>query len=79
MSALNFLEPSDAPLSIHHGTVDEQVPYPWSETLRDRATAAGLAVGFFAYPNTPHNFAGDSWLLFMERVAGFFDREVAGR
>ncbi|MDQ4075765.1 MAG: alpha/beta fold hydrolase, partial [Chloroflexota bacterium] len=79
MSALSHLDRAHAALSIHHGTYDEQVPYSWSEKLRDVALTAGLRVEHFAYPNVQHNFSGETWTLFMGRSADFFAREVKGR
>ena len=76
MSALHYLDQATAPFSIHHGTFDEQVPYPWSETLRDAVAAAALPVEHFAYPSAPHNFQGETWTLFMERVTAFFNRTL---
>ncbi|MCB0076879.1 MAG: alpha/beta fold hydrolase [Anaerolineales bacterium] len=78
MSAINYLDPSQAALSIHHGTADEQVPYPWSEKLYERALSAGQEVEFFAYPDTLHNFTGDAWSLFMTRCLDFYARTLGG-
>ena len=79
MSAIRYLNRARAALSIHHGTHDEQVPYPWSEKLRDAALAADLLVEHWSYPGGPHSFRGETWTLFMERVVAFFDREVQGQ
>lgn len=76
MSALHHLERSGAAFSIHHGTADEQVPYPWSERLRDAAAEAGRGVEHFAYPAARHRFEGETWTLFMERVIAFYDRTL---
>ncbi|MBA3531946.1 MAG: alpha/beta fold hydrolase, partial [Ardenticatenales bacterium] len=76
MSALYYLSRATAAFSIHHGTHDEQVPYPWSEKLRDAALAEGRSVEHYSYTNAPHSFRGADWTLFMERVLAFFDREV---
>jgi dipeptidyl aminopeptidase/acylaminoacyl peptidase len=76
MSAIHHLGRARASFSIHHGTWDEQVPYPWSEKLRDAALAAGLPVEHFEYSGVTHNFTGEAWELFMQRVVAFFDREL---
>jgi uncharacterized protein len=76
MSAINYLDRAAAAFSIHHGTHDEQVPYAWSEKLRDAVARANLPVEHFSYPNAPHSLQGAEWALFMERVTAFFDREL---
>lgn len=76
MSPLNYVEHIRAAVSIHHGTADEQVPYEWSEELRDRLLAAGKDVEHFAYPDARHNFRDADRDLFLERVAAFFDRHL---
>ncbi|WP_060687714.1 alpha/beta hydrolase family protein [Ardenticatena maritima] len=76
MSAIEYLEWVQAPVQIHHGTFDEQVPFAWSERLRDALVAAGKEVEFYAYPGAPHNFQGETWDLFMTRVLAFFDEHV---
>ncbi len=76
MSAIEYLEWVQAPVQIHHGTHDEQVPFAWSERLRDALRAAGKEVEFFAYPGAPHNFQGETWDLFMARVQAFFETHL---
>lgn len=78
MSSLNYVENVTAAVSIHHGTADEQVPYPWSEELRDRLLAAGKPVEHYSYPGALHNFAGADWSLLMERTSAFFDLHLRG-
>ncbi len=48
MSAIHMMDRASAAFSIHPGTFDEQVPYPWSETIRDAVAAAGLRLQHFA-------------------------------
>lgn len=76
MSALNYVEHIQAAVSIHHGTADEQVPYPWSKELFDRLPAAGKQAEHLAYPGARHNFTGSDRTLFLERVVAFFDRHL---
>lgn len=76
LSALNYLHLAHAAFSIHHGTHDEQVPYPWSEKLGAAVATAGLPVEHFAYPHAPHSFRGDDWAHFMARVTTFFDAHL---
>lgn len=76
ISPINYLQYVTAPIAIHHGVLDDSVPYRWSERLRDELTAAGKPVDFFAYPDQPHNFYGAGYDLLMARTIAFFDREL---
>lgn len=76
MSAISYLDRVDAPVQIHHGTWDEQVPYPWSVRLRDELQAAGRQVTLFTYEEVRHNFRGEAWNTFMQRVLEFYDEQV---
>lgn len=76
MSAVAYLEYVNAPVQIHHGTADTQVPYDWSVRLRDELEAAGKDVTLFTYEQAPHSFGGATWALFMQRVLEFYDEHV---
>jgi len=65
-----------APVQIHQGTADTTTPPRWAEAIRDALHAAGKQVEYFSYPGQGHAFQGESWNLFMERVAAFFDRTL---
>lgn len=76
VSPINALDHITAPLSIHHGEQDEQVPFAWSVRLAEALSAAGVAHEFFAYPDQPHNFWGEGYETLMQRTIAFFDRTV---
>lgn len=76
MSAIEHLDEADAPVQIHHGTSDEQVPYQWSVRLRDELEAAGKEVTLFTYEGVRHSFQGEAWSTFMQRVLEFYDEHV---
>jgi dipeptidyl aminopeptidase/acylaminoacyl peptidase len=65
-----------APIEIHHGTADDQVPLAWSQALYRRLQGAGKTAALFEYNGAGHTFAGDTWLIFMQRVTTFFDQAV---
>lgn len=76
ISPINSLDYITAPIAIHHGEQDEQVPFEWSVRLRDALEAAGKSVEFYAYPDQPHNFIGAGYDLLMQRTIDFFDRHL---
>lgn len=73
ISPLHFLTDIAAPVSIHHGTKDDQVPLAWSLDLAQRLAEVGKPVEYFEYPDAGHSFVSTVWDEFMERVAAFFD------
>lgn len=78
-SPINHFDFVAAPVQIHQGTADRTTPPEWAEAIRDALQAAGKEVEYFAYPGQGHAFEGQSWNLFMERVAAFFDRHLGSR
>ncbi len=76
ISALTYLGDIAAPVSIHHGTADDQVPPAWSRDLTQRLQDAGKPVEAFEYNGAGHSFFDGTWTTFMQRVTAFFDRYV---
>lgn len=74
LSPINYFEYITAPVAIHHGVLDDQVPYEWSEELAAKFTEAGVAYEFFPYETQNHNFVGEGYDLLNQRVIEFFDR-----
>jgi dipeptidyl aminopeptidase/acylaminoacyl peptidase len=66
-----------APISIHHGELDDQVTLAWSSQLCADLQALGKPVECFTYPGQPHTFVGEGDRLFIQRVVEFFDRTLA--
>jgi dienelactone hydrolase len=74
LSPINYFNYITAPVAIHHGVLDDQVPYEWSEELAAKFTEAGVTYEFFPYESQNHNFTGDGYALLNQRVIEFFDR-----
>jgi predicted esterase len=47
-------EPTDAPVHLFHGTLDQLVPYQWAVNTRDEAQAAGLVASLTTYEGEGH-------------------------
>jgi len=75
-SATFFFHYVTAAVQIHQGTADTVTPPEWARSIRDSLLLAGKSVEYYEYPGQGHAFQGASWLLFMERVAAFFDAHL---
>ena len=64
-----------APVLIHHGTADEDVPLAWSDRTVGAMQAKGKDVTYHTYPGEPHEFTS-SWPQVMQRTVDFFDEKL---
>lgn len=71
MSAINFLENVQAPIMIHHGTKDADVPLAWSEKLEKNLKEKNKDVILHIYQGEPHEFI-NAWPQVMRRTLDFF-------
>ena len=78
ISPINYLDRITAEVSIHHGSLDDQVPLAWSEDLCRRLQTLEKPVECFTYDGQPHTFVGEGDQLFVQRVREFFDRTLKG-
>lgn len=71
-SSAPYFERVTAPVMIHHGTADTDVPVAWSYETEEKLRSAGKEVSFFEYPGEPHEF-NRAWTEVMERSLKFFN------
>lgn len=64
-----------APLEIHQGGRDREVPYWWSDDLRDALEKSSVSATLYRYPQADHNLRPD-WELVAERTASFFSKRL---
>lgn len=62
----------NAPLSIHQGLFDEEVPFWWSDELVQILKEKNKEVTYFKYPGQDHNFNGSSWETLAARTLNFY-------
>ena len=74
ISPIYHLDRVSAPISIHHGVIDDVVPPEWSDDLCQRLLQLQHPVECHSYAGMPHTFRGANDQLFMSRAAAFFDR-----
>jgi dipeptidyl aminopeptidase/acylaminoacyl peptidase len=77
LSAIEHLQRIEAPISIHHGTLDDQVPPWWSDDLCARLEELGKEVECFIYAGQPHTFVGRGDALFQQRVVNFLRQHLS--
>ena len=67
ISPLTYFEDVAAPVQLHHGSADDDVPLVFSERMFNSLRSNGKKVEFFVYPGEGHEF-GDTWSLAAERA-----------
>ena len=55
-----YVDPGDAGVIFHHGTLDDTVPFAYAVAARDAMVNAGLPVEWHEYPGEDHGFSSDS-------------------
>lgn len=78
ISPLNYFSLVEAPVQVHHGIADKEVPPEFSEKIFEELKAQGKVAEFFKYPGEGHEF-GDAWSWAAERSLQFFDKYVKPR
>jgi uncharacterized protein len=73
ISPIYHLDRLQTAVAVHHSLADDTVPVEWSQDLCRRLEAMAHPVVCYFYEDLPHTFRGNGDLLFMERVAAFFD------
>jgi dipeptidyl aminopeptidase/acylaminoacyl peptidase len=66
-----------APVQVHHGSADEDVPMSFSDGFVKRMQDAGKAVEYFTYPGDNHNLSVN-FSTAMRRTIAFFDSYLKG-
>lgn len=69
-----YLDWVAAPVQIHQGSLDDQVPIRWSEELVKKLRDKEKQVDYFVYAGEDHNFAGGSWNKVVSRDLNFFKK-----
>ena len=71
LSPTNYLKYIKAPIILHHGTLDDSVPYKWSEELVKLFDTAKINYKFYSYSDD-HNFAQKYFYIVLKRDVEFF-------
>ncbi|MCL5125343.1 MAG: alpha/beta fold hydrolase [Deltaproteobacteria bacterium] len=70
----NYLGDITAPIQLHTGGNDEEVPVDFSTKLYQKLKALGKTVEYYNYPGGDHNISTPNFEVAMKRTVGFFDK-----
>jgi dipeptidyl aminopeptidase/acylaminoacyl peptidase len=70
----SYLSDITAPIQLHTGLSDEEVPWQFSQGLTDRIKQADKTVEFYTYPGAEHNISAPSYTTAMKRSVDFFNK-----
>lgn len=70
----HFVKDIQAPIQLHHGLDDEEVPVTFSQGLNEKLKNAGKTAEIFTYAGADHNISDPSFSLAMQRSVEFFDK-----
>jgi len=75
MSPITYFGDVSAPVQIHHGLADTDVPPAFSQEMFTALIENGKKTELFTYPGEKHEFT-NAWLLAAGRALQFFDKYV---
>lgn len=78
ISANSYVGDLNAPIQLHHGTGDHDVPWEFSQILYDELMQANRVAELYTYDGDNHNLS-NSFSVAMGRTIEFFDRYVKNR
>lgn len=73
-SLTNYFDWIKAPIQVHQGGSDEEVPQRWSDTLVATLKKKKKDVEYFTYPGEDHNFDQGNWSLVIQRTMAFYKK-----
>jgi dipeptidyl aminopeptidase/acylaminoacyl peptidase len=72
-SPLNYYNWIKAPLSIHQGEADREVPVWWSDDLVTNLKKENIDVKYFTYPGADHNLMPSGWSSAVQHSISFYN------
>jgi len=75
-SLSNYFDWIKAPIQLHQGMNDEEVPVSWSDELKKTLTEKGVNVEYVTYPGENHNFQNGSWQTAVGRSLNFINKNL---
>lgn len=75
MSPIEYFGDIGAPIQLHHGLADTDVPYKFSQKMFDAFVQNNKKAELFTYPGEKHEFVS-AWPLAAGRALQFFDKYV---
>ena len=75
-SAKNYFDRINAPVMLHQGSADSQVPAEWSRDLFRDLKDHKKDVAYHEYPGEEHVFSSGAHSVAMKKTLSFFDKEL---
>lgn len=70
----SFLSEITAPIQLHTGGNDEEVPPDFSANLQEKLLSLGKVVEYYNYPGGDHNISSPNFEIAMKRSLEFFNK-----
>lgn len=70
----NYYSWIKAPLQIHQGSLDQEVPIWWSDELVDNLKKDEVDVTYYTYPGSDHNLQPNGWTPAILRSIDFYNK-----
>lgn len=77
IAPISFTSDIEAPIQLHHGTNDQEVPLLFSQKLDEALKNSGKEVEFYTYEGDDHNISANLSTA-LSRSVDFFDKYVKG-
>lgn len=74
----SYLQDILAPIQLHTGGSDEEVPISFSSGLASNLKTLGKVVEYYNYPGGDHNISSPNFEVAMARTLSFFDKYLKG-
>jgi dipeptidyl aminopeptidase/acylaminoacyl peptidase len=78
-STANYYNWIKAPLEINQGTVDQEVPYWWSDNLVSILKKDNISVTYLTYPGADHNMLPNGWSDAALNTLDFYNQQFTGK
>ena len=75
-SLTNYYDWIKAPIQVHQGISDEEVPVVWSDELENNMKDKKKEIEYYRYAGEDHNFQNGSWSLAVERSLEFIKNNL---
>ncbi len=75
-SLTKYLDWITAPIQLHQGTNDGEVPQIWSDQFVKTMQERIKDIEYFTYPGEDHNFTKGDWQLAINRSISFFQKHL---
>ncbi|MCR4324134.1 MAG: prolyl oligopeptidase family serine peptidase [Candidatus Curtissbacteria bacterium] len=75
-SLTNYIDRINAPIQLHQGGADKEVPVWWSDDFVEAMEEKQKEVEYLIYPGEDHNFLGGSWNTIVLRNIAFYRQSL---